>query len=244
MLLAVLDGQSLPLRSIMPAQLVVRESCGCTAKSLSLASIPSSDSEPGPPAVNVSHERLPDDLLSIARDLEIPVEHVEILVDLLRSDLSSGTSHRFLPALKRHLIETMGLPFGAIDWQNAISVLRRYVLSISGGEIGAAAETLFNQARVVAAEVYQHASIKQRLETEQLIENLRRTSETLITSFGRQLLVDTLHEYLPGLGFPSFYLSLYDDPHQPAAWSHLILAYANNQRLDLPPKDCVSRPAS
>jgi len=39
MLLALMDGQTLPARSIMPAQLIVRESCGCIAKSLSLSNI-------------------------------------------------------------------------------------------------------------------------------------------------------------------------------------------------------------
>ena len=37
MLLALMDGQSLPVQSTMPAPLIVRESCGCTARSISLS---------------------------------------------------------------------------------------------------------------------------------------------------------------------------------------------------------------
>ena len=77
-------------------------------------------------------------------------------------------------------------------------------------------EALFNEAHVLVTEVDQRASIRQRLMTEQQIESLRRTSEALITSFGERILVDTLSEQLPQLGFPSFYPSLYENPAQQA----------------------------
>jgi len=113
-------------------------------------------------------------------------------------------------------------------------MLRKHALSKWSGSSGSWREALFNEAHVLVTEVDQRASIRQRLMTEQQIESLRRTSEALITSFGEHILVDTLNEQLPQLGFPSFYLSLYENPAQPATWSHLILAYENGQRLKLP----------
>jgi signal transduction histidine kinase len=95
---------------------------------------------------------------------------------------------------------------------------------------------VFNQAHVLVTEIGQRARIRQLIKTERQIEVLRRTSEALITSFGEQLLLDTLSEELPKLDFPSFFLSLFDDPAQPAASSRLILAYDMGHRLDLPPE--------
>jgi signal transduction histidine kinase/DNA-binding LacI/PurR family transcriptional regulator len=238
MLLALMDGQILPAQSIMPAQLVVRESCGCTAKSLSLSSIVLEGRvEPDMSPSNLSDKGLPGDLIAVAQDLNVPLAHLENLATLFKRDLSSKTSHQFLPALRQSLIEAQKVHFNAIAWQNAISVLRQQVLSASNGDIGWLGETLFNQARVLVTEIHQRAYIRQQLKVEQQVENLLRTSETLITSFGEQLFVDTLYQWLPELGFPSFYLSLYDDPGQPAMWSHLFLAYDSGHRLDLPPDE-------
>ena len=74
-------------------------------------------------------------------------------------------------------------------------------------------------------EIAQRARIRQLIKTERQIGVLRRTSEALITSFGEDLLLDTLSEELPKLEFPSFFLSLFDDPAQSALSSRLILAY-------------------
>jgi DNA-binding LacI/PurR family transcriptional regulator/signal transduction histidine kinase len=238
MLLALMDGQILPEQSSMPAQLMVRESCGCIAESLSLSNIVMDEhAEPGTGTPSSAAGIYSGDLIAIAQDLNVSFEHLENLAMLLKSDLRSNTSHQFLSALRLSLIDAQNKDFNTIAWQNAISVLRQQVLSDSNGDIGWFGETLFNQARVLVVEIHQRVHIQQQLKVNQQIENLLRTSEALVTSFGEQLFVDTLYERLPELGFPSFYLLLYDDPSQPALWSHLILAYDNGHRLDLPPDE-------
>jgi DNA-binding LacI/PurR family transcriptional regulator/signal transduction histidine kinase len=238
MLLALMDGQTLPAQTILPAQLVVRESCGCTARSLSLSNIALVEhAEPDMSASNLSGKGFSGDLVAVAQDLNVPLSHLENLATLFKSDLDSKTSHQFLSALRQSLIAAQKTHFNAIAWQNAISVLRQQELSASNGDIGWLGETLFNQARVLVTEIHQRTYIRQQLKVAQQIENLLRTSETLITSFGEQLFVDTLYKRLPELGFPSFYLSLYDDPGQPAMWSHIFLAYDNSHRLDLLPDE-------
>ncbi|MBK9924183.1 MAG: substrate-binding domain-containing protein [Anaerolineales bacterium] len=234
MLLNLLGGQNLPAQSIMSAPLLVGESCGCIAKSLSLSnteleSHPKSDRSDS----NIPEGGVPVTLTVVAQDLKIPLSELENLSKLFKSDLTSKTSNQFLSALRQSLIQTQSTHFDAIAWQNAISVLRQQELS--NGDIGWLGETLFNQARVLVTEIHQRVFIRQQLKIKRQVEKLMQTSETLITSFGEQLFVDTLYERLPELGFPSFYLSLYDDPDQPAMWSHILLAYDNGKRLDLPP---------
>jgi len=236
MLLTLMDGQSLPALSIMPAPLIVRESCGCTAKSLSLLNTElEMHTEPDLSASNSPDKRSLSTLIAVAQDLNIPLSNLENLAKLFKSDRRSITSNQFLSTLRQALIQAQKVHFDAIAWQNAISVLRQQELSDSNGDIGWLGETLFNQARVLVTEIHQRVYIRQQLKLKQQTEKIMQTSETLITSFGEQLFVDTLYERLPELGFPSFYLSLYDDPDQPAMWSHILLAYDNGQRLDLPP---------
>jgi signal transduction histidine kinase/DNA-binding LacI/PurR family transcriptional regulator len=236
MVLSLMDGQSLPAQSIMPAPLIVRESCGCTAKSLSLLNTElETHTELDISASNSPDKRPLDALIAVAQDLNIPLSDLENLAKLFKSDRISITSNQFLSTLRQSLIRAQKVHFDAIAWQNTISVLRQQELSDSNGDIGWLGETLFNQARVLVTEIHQRVYIRQQLKLKQQIEKLMQTSEALITSFGEQLFVDTLCERLPELGFPSFYLSLYDDPDQPEMWSHLLLAYDNGQRLDLPP---------
>ena len=230
MLLALTEGHSLPAETTVPVQLVVRESCGCLAKSLSL--------------VNNTKDKAPDasqftadsatELENVAQDLRIPFEYVENLATRLQNDLHSSEPQQFLPTLKRYVTEALKSHFNAIAWQNAISILRLHALAHSDQNLSPRAETLFNQARILVTEINQRANVRQRLIMEQQIENLRRTSEALITAFGKHILMDTLYEQLPQLGFPAFYLSIYEDSEQPAAWSRLILAYENDHRIDLP----------
>jgi len=236
MLLSLMDGKSLPAQSIMPAPLIVRESCGCTAKSLSLSNFElQTRTEPDISNLNLPDERFPNDLTAVAQDLNIPLSNLENLAKLFKSDLGSKTSNQFLSELRGSLIQAQKVHFDAIAWQNAISVLRQQELSASSGDIGWLGETLFNQARVLVTEIHQRAFIRQQLKIKKQIEKIMQTFETLITSFGEQLFVDTLYKRLPELGFSGFYLSLYDDPDQPALGSHIFLAYDNGQRLDLPP---------
>ena len=238
MLLTLMDGQSLPAQSIMPATLIVRESCGCTAKSLSLSNTElETHTDSDMSASSSSDKKSLGDLIAVAQDLNIPLSNLEDLAKLFKSDLTSKTSNQFLSTLRQSLIQAQKVHFDAIAWQNAISILRQQELSDSNGDIGWLGETLFNQARVLVTEIHQRVYIRQQLKIKQQIEKLMQTSETLITSFGEQLFVDTLYERLPELGFPSFYLSLYDDPDQPAMGSHILLAYDNGQRLDLPPDE-------
>ncbi len=237
MLLALMEGQSLPPRSTMPAQLVVRESCGCTAKSLALSQLVLEGyAEPAPHISYPPVKGVPGDLITAAQDLNVPLAQLENLAMLFNSDISAKTYHQFLTALRLLLIEAQKEHFNAVAWQNTISALRRQALTASNGDIGWLGETLFNQARILVTEIHQRAYVRQHLDVRQQLENILRTSETLINSFEEQLFVETLYEQLPSLGFSSFYLSLYDDPGQPALGSHLFLAYDDGRRLDLPPE--------
>ena len=169
--------------------------------------------------------------------MNISLEQLENLAKLFQSDLQNTTTPQFLSAFRQSLVQAQKTHFNAIAWQNAISVLRQQELLASNGDIGWQGETLFNQARVLVTEVHQRVYIREKIKTEQQIEKIMRTSETLITSFGEQLFVDTLYKRLPELGFPSFYLLLYEDPGQPALWSRVFIANDNGQRIDLPPDE-------
>ncbi len=236
-LITLLNGESLPEQLSVPSQLVVRESCGCLSRSLSLAMAPIPEQTEAAPATrDTPHDGLLGELRAVGQAAALSPERLENLATLLLDNLSNGTPHQFLAALNRHLMETTASRFDVMAWQDVISVLRRHALSVANGELGRLGETIFNQARVLVAAASQRALIKQQLEAERQAGRLRDTSEALTTSFETRFLVDALNKHLPQLGFSSFYLSLYEDPQQPETWSRLILAHDDNQVIDLPPE--------
>jgi DNA-binding LacI/PurR family transcriptional regulator/signal transduction histidine kinase len=237
MLMALVDGQALPARSLIPAQLIIRESCGCLGNTFSWSTaLAETQSRSDASAWQSTGGPFPNELVVVARELSLPPETVRKMTSLLKSEHAATASDSFLSLLRQYLLETMRSNYNAVTWQNLISALRRYRLSTSNGKLGDDEEVLFNQAHGLVTDIAQRGRIRQLIKTERQIGVLRRTSEALITSFGEQLLLDTLSEELPKLEFPSFFLSLFDDPAQPAASSRLILAYDRGHRLDLPPE--------
>jgi DNA-binding LacI/PurR family transcriptional regulator len=238
MLLALLEGETLPPQSLLPSKLITRESCGCISRTLKLADVPIHDDpvisvqEPNTGTAVLQHE-----MQAAAGELGLLPGQLDDLAKLLLDDLRAPQSDEFLPALRTSLIATVAASFDAMAWQNAISVLRRYVLSAAAGVIGVRGETLVNQARVMVMEIAHRAYMKQQFEAERRIEELSATMEALITSFDSAILLKTLREQLPTLGFTSFYLSLYEEPEQPEAWSRLVLACADGKPVDLPDEE-------
>lgn len=231
MLLALIDGQALPSVTTIPAQLMVRESCGCIEGALSLMN----EVKDGEVELYSDSGMPSTEFAGIARRLNLSPEHVQELAALLKSDLRSGHTQQFLLALKHDLIEATDSYFNMVDWQNAVTVFRKYMLSGLNHAPNAWGEVLFRQAYMLVAQIGQRAVIRKRLMTQQQTETLRRTSEAVIASFGEQSLLDSIGEYLPELGFRRFYLSRYEDSAQPGAWSRLLLAYDNGIRHTLPP---------
>lgn len=236
MILALIEGQTLPARSLIPAQLVIRESCGCLDNTHAWSTtLSANQSASDLTASQLPTGQLPTQLAIVAEELHLSPEAVRKMIALLNDEHTVIASTEFLALLRQHLLETMSSNLNAVTWQNLISALRRHALSISTGKLDDDTETLFNRAHALVTEIAQRARIRQLIKTERQIGVLRRTSEALITSFGEELLLATLSEELPKLEFPSFFLSLFDDSAHPALSSRLILAYDDGHRLDLPP---------
>lgn len=230
-LLALIEGQTIPVDRVMPAHLMVRESCGCAEQPLSLENGEKDHGTiTGPDSWTSAAE-----FEVIARRLHLPLEHMQELAALLQSDLQSGNTQQFLLALKHDLIEAANSYFNIIDWQNAISAFRKTMWPYLNEAPGLWGEVLFRQANMLVAEMGQRSVLQKRLLKDQQTENLRRTSEAVIASFREESLLDSIGEYLPFLGFQRFYLSLYEEPVQPGGWSRLLLAYDNGARRHLRP---------
>jgi signal transduction histidine kinase/DNA-binding LacI/PurR family transcriptional regulator len=243
-LLAMIAGEEVPERVVVPSRLVVRQSCGCLDPVVVQAAA-------GPVAaagetLEAALAARRSDILSEmaqavgASSAGIAAGWEEQLLDAFAAELGGESPRGFLSALDGILQRVMEVGSEVTAWQGAVSVLRRRMLPcLSEGEASSLAEDLWQQARVLIGERAARAHARQALQADQQAQVLREVGQALITTFEVEGVMDVLAEGLPQLDIPSCYLALYEDPEpyeylQPAPeWSRLILAYKEGGCVEL-----------
>lgn len=238
-LLQQLAGEPVPALSTLPSRLVVRQSCGCPSKAIALASVSPLEGRSGKAKGEMKLENaragcVPEIEAAMELDPEKAKEWLESVFDAFISDVDKP-SQKFLPLLNNILEQAMRSDFDIVNWQNAISILRKWVLNCVPDSKQVRVEALISQARVVVEESLQRAQAYAQWRAEREAENLRELNRELLTTFDIDLLTDVLVERLPALGIPSVYLVTYEQPTDAEApeYARLILAYSDRRRADI-----------
>ena len=239
MLLALLAGDQVPEQAVLPAKLVVRQSCGCTSEAVTQAAVGS---------VAIAPESL--ETVLTARRAELVAEAVqalgqvqgrasewmERLLDSFTTRVQGQASGEFVRELDDILRQVYLADGDVAAWQRVVSTLRRRVMPYLDSGERLWAEDLWHQARVLIGEMAQRAETRRAWQAKWQAQTLREISQALITTFDMGDLMNVLADRLPRLDIPSCYLCLYEDPHEPTGWSRLMLAYNERGRLELEPE--------
>jgi DNA-binding LacI/PurR family transcriptional regulator/signal transduction histidine kinase/ActR/RegA family two-component response regulator len=219
-LLKRLRGERVDDVLVLPAELVVRRSCGCYsgARRVDMTSMP-------PPLTRPGTELTVDDALRLGRSriLEAMREPVSGLLD----GIPEGWEESVLDAL---IAELRGAPAGFAErvntrledmihsgamgdaWQSVLSALRRELMPCLTSDpiMRSRAEDLLQEARVLVGDATEHTQAQHRLMIERRARALSETAEMLSAAFDLESLGKALRECLPRLGVPSAYLVLDD----------------------------------
>jgi DNA-binding LacI/PurR family transcriptional regulator/anti-anti-sigma regulatory factor len=244
MLLAQLQGDEVPEHVVVPSKLVVRQSCGCMSSQVVQAAV----EDATPSQVTMATAKQPKAAFSAQRNqitsemvksLKVTsagteIEWAEQLFDAFVAELEGKSQGGFVTALTRILRQTARAGGNVTSWQGALSTLRRHALPhFSESRVLSLAENLWHQARVMIGEIMHEVQAYQKSRADQQAETLREIGQTLISTFDVAGLMDVLAQELPRLGIERGYLSLYEDPRTPTEWSRLVLAYDENERVQL-----------
>jgi len=248
-ILALLEGQSVAPETLVPAQMIIRRSCGCVDPLLAQAKLEPLDIECESIA-SVLESRRAEIIAAMLQALgngdktargKMERLLAERLITGLTGELRQETPGLFIRELDAILRQTAASGGNVIAWHGAISELRRQTFACVQDHAYALASDLWQQARVVISEIAQRAQAHAQLQAERQEQTLRDIGTALLTTFNPQGLMDVLAERLPGLGIQSCYLSLYEaprpyqHPQPPAEWSRLMLAYNEKGRIELEP---------
>lgn len=233
MLVMHLAGQPLPPQTVLPTQLVVRQSCGCPDQAMILADMqPVSPSNPDWPQARAALcTEATDEIARIMGATGETHSLIAQLVEALCANLRVEGQASFLPRLECLLRSSAAEHNDVSLWQDAISVLRRHFMPHLDSVYSFLAENLFGQARVMIGGIAQRTQVLEQLRAVQRAEALRELGQALVATFDTARLADALAERLPALGIESCYLALYEKPALDSC--RLILAYTEQGRVDL-----------
>jgi PAS domain S-box-containing protein len=243
MLLALLTGDKVPEKVTLPAETVIRQSCGCPSPIVSQAEPERAAKKKGRSAraaVRARRKEILFEMMQAAGTLSVGFtsERAEQLLDAFADALGGESSGAFLSALDAILSQTVAAGGDVMSWRAMLSAMGRHLLPYLDEDSASRAESLWLRARVLLGETARRVQGYQVLQADVRTRTLWQVGSALITTLELKDSLNVLAEGLPRVGIPSIYLSLYQDPQpyeypQPAPeWSRLVLAYEETSPSD------------
>ncbi|MBN2393473.1 MAG: PAS domain-containing protein [Anaerolineae bacterium] len=255
LVLAQLQGETVPPQVNLRPQLIVRQSCGCLDAAVLQAESrlrPETSTEPCAsfPAAMATHREVM--LSEMVRMLTVEplsddasamvMARVIRLVDAFigaTQDEAAASAEVFLRVLDGLMRETMLEQGDVTAWQNSLSILRSHALACTSDiTLSQRIEGLLQQARVLIGGAAQQAQAHQRLQAAQREGVMREIGQVFVSVGALDDLLDAMSYGLPRLGIPAFYLSMYADlqtPKEtppPSTMSQLLLALDRTRGLE------------
>ena len=243
LLCAQLRGEPCPPQVVMPAQPVIRQSCGCLSPSVIHAmTSPALTQRPFDLSVAPDRAALIAEMAQAVggrpQDEAQAREFLENFAAYLRDD----APEKFLQGLILILNHAEANGGEVALWQNALSVARRALFPALAGDDLRRAEDLWQQARIVIGESVAQRQALTGFRAYNSAFGLRAFRTFVMASENLEALLRSLSEELPRQGIKAFCLALYEQAQpyqypQPAPeWSRLILAQDEQGRRPLPPE--------
>lgn len=239
------SGHTPPMLTSFPAELVVRQSCGCIP-----VSIASSELEPGQvrnftaytiefdktkKRVRARQEYTLDLMLKeispVSKDIGRYRSYLADLIGDLMADLEEKRSNgRFIQNLNAMITNEMIRKMKNYSWKNAFQVLRSAVLSqISNYEILSNAENIFHMVQTLLSETSERRNLYESYHDHRTFLQLRHFIRLINSSLDLSSLIHILEENLPAFGIRYCCLCLYEsrqsfEPQDPMPeLSHLVM---------------------
>ena len=236
MVLAMLDGQEVPSKVVLPTRMVVRQSCGCPDPLVTHAeAIPHLEKLDS----FTDEIRHLDSLVFGGADsqLQIPADEPvrQLFPVLLKSFLDEcrgKADGSFLRLFNETIQKTTHTNDDFPRWHEIISILRRFAVSqLTDTQSRLRIENLVQQARVVLGESARRYYAYRVLQADEKMHSLGEISQRLNVVTNLAELTNVLEHSLGLLGIPSCHLFMYEDPLDPDGLARFVFSYENRARV-------------
>ncbi len=211
LLIARIKGKEVPLRTVLNAPLVVRQSCGCFINpkhALTGKSLPEVDK-------SGDIEQLRKSLLEALRTFEPEIASkvkdgdFEELVTAFYDEIEGKRIAVFLPSLNRIAITAVLSGEDTLQWQKIFVVMRKYTRPLTANQ-AEKADNLLHDGYNLFSEAAVRVQAHKRLQEEQQAALMRSAGHSIANSFDIPNLIQAVGRVFPNIGINDFYLSLYD----------------------------------
>lgn len=240
--LDLLQGTPVPGVLDVPAEMVIRRSCGCWPGEILTAGFEVDRTAGGAgAAVEQVVPALTHVLESIAPDApsDVLAQCAEQLVlafdaELIQVGKPETPGDVFLSAFE-NVMRKVPLERRYVSrWHWLLSVFRERVRPTLADERIEQAEAVWQQARTLVAHEMQRAEMAFRLERANQNNLMSALEQRMSAAQDIETLMAVIGRGLPGLGIRSGYLALYQDPTQPLGEVNLWLAWRDLTPIELP----------
>lgn len=234
-LLRKIGGENYGEKILVPARLVVRQSCGCGYLAIQPAS-PLIDSQEDIRARcrEVVSQQL-HRLFLIPGEHENPALMFTPLLDALDRVTFEHDPGGFLPALTQTVEQTRTI-YEQIVWQEAVSVLRAgYIPAAHAGSAQSMLGDLMHLARIEITRIYEQRMALERERQDRDMFIYRSLSDRLLTAKNLAELLEIVAETLPEFGFTAGAIHLFETPNEINGLARMILHFDQHGRTTLKP---------
>jgi len=234
MLLEQIDNKTVPERVLLSTELIVRKSCGCLM--ISPINIVNNSEESRLSVTEIltqNWEAILSEMLQTQKMNQkfpnmVKPEWMEQLLSSFIDEMQKGQTNVFISVLNNILQQAISYNHSIPNWQNTISVIRRYVLpATTTYDDLSYAETIWEQARELICEMAERAQASIKLQTIERSLLVNEIGQLLLSTFEIDELIEQIRNQLPRLGIPSCYIALYENQNDPTGWAQLIMAYSD-----------------
>lgn len=246
LLLDRLAGRPLPEKVVLPTELIVRRSCGCSPSVMEPAVAEDGQAAGGRSRASPAarKKKLLSEMESFVEGTAsgLPPGWAEDLVDALADkDRRGKGGDRFVTEWENLLRRVGAEGVDVMRWHRVLDALRRGAPALRRRGANSDGGPDWRMAELLIGEIAQWAQANRRFQAGwHSLDFLARTNEPLLTAFDIDGLTDAVEQQLPEMGIRSCYFSLYDFPEvgdrkAPADWARLVLACSPGGRLALEP---------
>ena len=225
-----LELKTVPMVEKIPAQLIIRNSCGCFNEQNAIHT----DIILNEPGHNPPKSL---DKAGIIREITAKINHLFFdskrinigdvtskLIDTFEEEFHGSNEGAFFKAWDDILDNHLRIRGDITPWQALMTELRARLLTYyNQRELLLKAEDIFQQARVLISEKAFKMELHVHNETIQINSTLSYLREHLLAAVDEKKSMEILESTLPGLGIKSCYITMFEGKTQQK--SHLILAY-------------------
>ena len=248
MLYRLLQGQEVELVQELPAELIVRSSCGCISDSASSAftDIQLFEGDYTDELFKITKIKILSELKYVnetsclsadSADYKQLLKYENLIIDGFYQDLSGKKQKEFLSNCNSFVFWAISKNLEITFLQKVLLCMRKILLSnLVSRDVLLIVENMFQSVIVILCDAIQRTDASYSYLSFAQGEALESLSEDLMANLDWKTQMDSLYKVLPEHNIKNAYIAIYENSNKPLDKSRLLLAFNEHQRIEIDDK--------